>query len=250
MTLGHFMNGTGLVLTIGETSEHVNTSLQFYSPSKLILLTSEKFAYKTRRRLSHWKKQFNLEGEVFVIEDLFGKDAAYYIMEKTFKAIHSLYDQEYKPVLVGITGGTMHMAAAVTTAANISYAPLFYVKQPNGLEVVQPQKDVIEMPTLTAFNKIMLLPPDALQLFSKVADGALEGEDINLSLADAKEINMPVGFLDHLTEIRVMEKLSKTEYVFTNAGSVIIQIIAKNPNIAKMLESKKIKNETPDHLYA
>jgi hypothetical protein len=85
---------------------------------------------------------------------------------------------------------------------------------------------------------------------SKVADGALEGEDINLSLADAKEINMPVGFLDHLTEIRVMEKLSKTEYVFTNAGSVIIQIIAKNPNIAKMLESKKIKNETPDHLYA
>tara|TARA_B110000444_G_scaffold261258_1_gene312173 strand:- start:25044 stop:25778 length:735 start_codon:yes stop_codon:yes gene_type:complete len=244
------MNGTGLVLTIGETSEHVNTSLQFYSPDKLILLTSEKFASKTRRRLSHWKKQFNLEGEVFVIEDLFGKDAAYHIMDKTFKAIHSLHDQEYKPVLVGITGGTMHMAAAVSTAANISYAPVFYVKQPSGTEVVQPNKDVIEMPTLTAFNKIMLMPTEALQLFSRVAEAVAEGEDVNLSLSDAKDINMPVEFLDHLTEIRVMEKLSKTEYVFTNAGSVIVQIIAKNPNIAKMLESKKKKSEAPDHLYA
>lgn len=244
------MGGTGLVLTIGESSEHVSTSLQFYSPDKLILLTSEKFASKTRRRLSHWKKQFDLEGDVYVIKDLFSRDAAYHIMDQAFGAIHTLRHEKYDPVLLGITGGTMHMAAAATTAANISYAPVFYVKQPNGQQVVQPNKDIIEMPTLAAFNKIIALPPEALHLFAKVAGKQTKGEEITLSASDAKAIGIPQGFLDHLADVRVMTKISKSEYVFTNTGGLIIQIATKNPNIAKTLDAENKKNEAPDHLYA
>ena len=55
-----------------------------------------------------------------------------------------------------------------SSAATIAGVAIFYVKQPDGQQVVQPNKDVIQMPTLGAFARLSKLPPEAIDLFRSV----------------------------------------------------------------------------------
>lgn len=244
------MSGTGLILTIGKSTEHVKTSLQHYSPDFLVLLTSEEYASTTRRKLSHWKKQYNLEGDVFVITDLFTEESAENIMTETLKAIDVLNMAKMDPIFMGITGGTMHMAAAAASAATIADVPVFYVKQPDGEQIVQPNKDVIEMPTLGAFSKLSKLPIEALELFRSVFTEK-EGEDKgNITVSEAGGIGMPKSFLDYLTAQRMLEKIDSSTYEFTYSGFSMVRMLHTNPNIAKLIKAKTEKMEIPDHMYA
>ena len=162
------MATTGLILTIGKSTEHVKTSIQYYNPDYMTLLTSEEYASTTRRKLSHWKKQYDLDGDVAVIKGLFTNESAENIMTESLRAIDVLRSAELEYIFMGITGGTMHMAAAASSAATIAGVPIFYVKQPDGEQVVQPNKDVIEMSTLGAYTRLSKLPAEALDLFRSV----------------------------------------------------------------------------------
>ena len=244
------MSGIGLILTIGKSTEHVKTSLQHYSPNFLVLLTSEDYASTTRRKLSHWKKQYDLEGEVFVIADLFSSEAAENIMAETLKAIDILNMAKMEPIFLGITGGTMHMAAAASSAATIADVPVFYVKQPDGEQVVQPNKDIIEMPSLNAFSKLSKLPVEALELFRSVFTEKEEDEKGNITVAEAGSIGMPKSFLDYLTVQRMLTKVDSSTYEFTYSGFSMVRMLHTNPNIAKLIKARTEKMETPDHLYA
>ena len=61
-------------------------------------------------KLSHWKKQYDLDGDVVVIEGLFTDDSAENIMTESLRAIDVLRTAEMEYIYMGITGGTMHMA--------------------------------------------------------------------------------------------------------------------------------------------
>jgi hypothetical protein len=248
-TLALSMSGLGLVLTLGKSTEHVKTSLLNYSPKYLILLTSEVFASTARRQLSHWKKQFDFEGEVFVIEGLFTAVGAENIMTQTFRAISSLQAKEFDAILLGITGGTMHMAAAAASAATLADIPVFYVKQPDGEQIVQPNKDIIEMPTLSAFGGLSGLPPNALELFKSVF-AEKEGELIGIiSISEVENIGMPPSYLDYLTSLRVLNKIDKSKYKFTYTGMSMVRMLHSNPNIRRLIEEKTEKIEQPDHMF-
>ena len=246
---GVSMSGTGLILTIGKSTKHVNTSLQYYNPDYLILLTSEEYASTTRRKLSHWKKQYDLEGNVFVISGLFTNESAENIMTESLKAIDLLNAGEMKHIFMGITGGTMHMAAAAASAANIAGVPVFYVKQPDGEQVVQPNKDVIEMPTLGTFSTLSGLPVEALELFRSVFTEKEGDEKGNITVSEAEGIGMPKNFLDYLTKQRMLENTDPSTYKFTYSGFSMVRMLHNNPNIAKLIKSRNEEAETPDHMY-
>ena len=248
--LGLFMSGTGLILTIGKSTEHVTTSLQYYNPDYLILLTSEKYASTTRRKLSHWKKQYDLEGDVSVIEGLFTTESAENIMTKSLGAIDLLNSVEMEYIIMGITGGTMHMAAAASSAATIAGVPVFYVKQPEGGQVVQPNKDVIEMPTLGAFSRLSKLPIEALELFRSVFTQKEGDEKGLISVSEAVGIGMPKTFPDYLTKQRMLEKIDSSKYKFTYSGFSMVRMLHNNPNIAMLVKQQNDKTDSPDHMYA
>jgi len=244
------MSGLGLILTLGKSTEHVKTSLLNYSPKHLIILTSEVFASTARRQLSHWKKQYNLEGDVFVIDDLFTTNAAENIMENTFLAIDFLRMKKFKPIFLGITGGTMHMAAAAASAATIVDIPIFYVKQPDGEQVMQPNKDIIEMPSLSAFSQISSIPPPALQLFISAFTEKEGSEKGTVHKSEAESIGIPPGYLDLLTELRVLDKIEKSTYKVTYMGASIVRMVSENPYISALIDARKEKEEQfDDHMF-
>jgi hypothetical protein len=243
------MSGTGLILTLGKSTEHVKTSLLKYSPEYLVLLTSEDFASTARRQLSHWKRQFDLQGEVFVIKDLFTDDSAEHIMTQTLLAIDFMNLSELSPIFLGITGGTMHMAAAAATAAAIADVPVFYVKRPDGNQVVQPNKDVIEMPSLSAFSKLSSIPIEALELFRSTFTNRSGDDQGKISVSDAATIGMPKGFLDYLAGHRILDKIDSSVYKFTYTGLSMVRMLHSNPTIAKLIKAKNTTAEIPDHMY-
>ena len=245
------MTTTGLILTIGKSTEHVKTSIQFYNPDYLILMTSEEYASTTRRKLSHWKKQYDLDGDVVVIEGLFTDDSAENIMTESLRAIDVLRTAEMEYIYMGITGGTMHMAAAASSAATIAGIAIFYVKQPDGQQVVQPNKDVIQMPTLGAFARLSKLPPEAIDLFRSVFTQKEDDDKGKISASEAAEIGMPQGFLDFLARQGILENTDESNYVFTYSGFSMVRMLHENPNIAKLIKNQHEKVlESPDHMFA
>ena len=72
------------------------------------------------------------------------------MMNQTFLAIDALRSMGCQPIHLGITGGTMHMGIA-TSVATVQGMQVFYVKQPDGDQVVQPNKDVLLMPNIVPF---------------------------------------------------------------------------------------------------
>ncbi len=243
------MSGIGLVLTLGKSTEHVKTSLLKYSPNHLILLTSEDFASTARRQLSHWKKQYDLEGDVFVIENLFSNEASEHIMTQTLLAIDFLKMAELDRILLGITGGTMHMAAVAASAATIADVPVFYVKQPDGDQVIQPNKDIIEMPSLSAFSILSSMPLEALELFVSSFTDKDKKEKGQITVSDVATVGMPPSYLNYLTKYSVLEQIDESTYTFTYTGVSLIRTLHSNPNIRKLIKAKTEQPEHLDHMF-
>ena len=96
------MAKTGIALTIGKSKEHAITAIQKFNPHHLILITSEDLASTTKARLTRWKKQYDLDGSVFIIEDLFGYMGPENIMTQTFLAMDALKAHDCKEIYLGV----------------------------------------------------------------------------------------------------------------------------------------------------
>ena len=92
------------------------------------------------------------------------------------------------------TWDEIHMAVAAS-----QFLAIFYVKQPDGQQVVQSNKDVIQMPTLAVCNRN--LKPSICSEFTQ---------------NKAAEIGMPQGFLDFARQ-GILEN-DESNYVFTYSG--------------------------------
>ena len=91
------MAKTGIALTIGKSKEHAITAIQKFNPQHLILIDCEDLASTTKARLTRWKKQYDLDGSVFIIEDLFGYMGRK-IMTQTFLAMDALKAHDCKEI--------------------------------------------------------------------------------------------------------------------------------------------------------
>ena len=245
------MTELGLVLTIGKTKEHAITAIQCFNPSHLALVTSEELASTTRRRLTQWKKQFDLDGEVFIIEDLFGPIGPENIMTQTFLAIDSLRKIGCRPVHLGITGGTMHMAGVATSVATMQGMQVFYVKQPDGEQVVQPNKDVLLMPNVSAFRAMRAMPAEIIDMFYTSVTEREGNEQGLLSMEQATAAGLPKEILDMYLEIGILEFIEKDLYKLTYAGFSIVKFARKTPNIDRLLSMiEDQSNPEFDHMFS
>lgn len=230
------MPTTGLALTIGKSKEHAITAIQKFNPEHLILITSDDLAPTTRRRLTQWKKQFDLKGTVLVIEDLFGRHGAENIMNQTFIALDALQAMECEKIYLGITGGTMHMSAIASSVATMSGIPIFYVKQPEPGQVVQPNKDVLVMPNNRAYRSISSLPPEVIEFLGAALSKADEEEDTIIQFEEFEAAGIPPQILLVLVQLGLLEPQPERKFLMTYAGEAIVRLVRDSPNFERLIE--------------
>ena len=244
------MGTVGLALTIGKSKEHAITAIQKFSPGHLILLTSEDLAPSTKSRLTRWKKQYALDGAVFIIEELFGYAGPENIMTQTFLAMDALKSVGCEEIYLGITGGTMHMAAVATSAATMSGIPVFYVKQPDGEQVVQPNKDILMMPNINAFRAIRNMPVEVINFFRSVVVDRNDEEQGILTKEEAEEVGIPLDYLDYLGIMGVLERIDQDRHKLTYAGWTVVKLVRKSPNLDRMMDMlHSSTNDDNDHMF-
>ena len=243
------MENCGLILTLGKSSEHVKTSLLRYSPKHLIIITSKEFATISKKRLSYWKKQFDLDGDVFIIDNLFSQEGGQEIMKNTLFAIDLLSFLKCDPILLGITGGTAAMAAVAASIASIAGIPIFYVKQPEKNQVIQPMKDVYQFPNVNAFRSISAMPLDAIHLLMSSFKKEDEEQRGILHFEDFRSIDMPVSFLHYLIKIDVLKDVGKDQFKITYTGFSVLKLVVENPNIGEFLQKQFNNPEKIDTMF-
>jgi len=154
-----------LILFMGRVQVHAITSIQHYTPDAVHIVTSDEYRSQYVRRLNDWSKKFGFrKGTVQSVSDLFESSSVSSLLECVFKVAgheNALSEGKMEPHRwrVGITGGTMHMAAVGTMASGILDATAFYVMKPEDGETVMPNKHIIELPGLSALKVAMALSP-------------------------------------------------------------------------------------------
>lgn len=236
----------GLILLMGERTEHALTSIQKYLPNTVYLITSEKFAIKHKRRLKEWSKHYNFRpGGVKSIVNLFHDSAVSSILNELI-SIQKEEDEMHESELdwrIGITGGTMHMAAAGSYAGLILGMRLFYVMMPQGESKPMPNRDVIELPQLLGLGMIMHMPFEVLH-YLKMGTGKVS------------------DFVEFIPE-RIFLMLCEMDLLFfdgeswflTEEGTSIINFVGETSMIKELKSEKykemegmlnKVKNDDPD----
>ena len=245
------MDTVGVILTIGKSKQHAITAIQKFNPQYLMLITSKDLAASTKGRLTRWKKQYDLDGSVFVIEDLFGYAGPENIMTQTFLAINALRGLDCQEIYLGITGGTTHMAAVATSAATMSGISVFYVKQPDGDQVVQPNKDVLLMPNINAFRAVRNMPVEVIELMrAAVMDQTSSDEQGVITRDQADGAGIPRDYMGFLCMMGVLEQMDETRYRLTYSGWSVVNLVRKSPNLERLLSLiQDPTNEKSDHMF-
>lgn len=169
-----------MILFMGSHHVHAITSIQYFLPDAVHIVTSDDFREPYVRRLNEWSKKYGFrKGKVESIPDLFESTAADSLLSCVFRIAgeeYNLSDGRIMPYhwRIGITGGTMHMAAVATLAANILDSQAFYVIKPAEGEAVMPNKQVIQLPSLISLKTAMALNPIDLTTILHEKEGSLE----------------------------------------------------------------------------
>ncbi|DAC17557.1 MAG TPA: hypothetical protein D7I06_03080 [Candidatus Poseidoniales archaeon] len=221
----------GLILFMGERVEHAITSIQKYVPETVYIVTSDKFESKHKRRLIEWSKQYNFRaGGVKSISNLFEQSAITSLLNEVITIRSEEYNLHESDLnwFIGITGGTMHMAAAGSYAGILMGSKVFYVIQPPGDGRPMPNRDVIEFPQLLGLGTIMHQP---IEIISLLRDGSGLIKDLAEIIPESlfwKFCEMDILFID------------EDKWFVTEEGSTILDLVG-NTAIANSLLEEKIK---------
>ena len=168
-----------LILFMGRSHAHAVTSIQHYTPDAVHIITSDDFRKSYIRRLNDWSKKFGFrKGTVQSVSDLFEETSVPSLLNCVFRIAgheNTLSEGKMEPQrwAIGMTGGTMHMAAVATTASSILDTRVFYVIKPAKGESVMPNKHVIEMPGLHSVKMAMALNPRDITTMMKEGGGSI-----------------------------------------------------------------------------
>ena len=177
---GAYQPESVMILFMGSHHQHALTSIQHYVPDAVHIVTSDDFREAYVRRLNEWSKKYGFrKGVVESVPDLFERTAADSLLSCVFRiAGHENNHSDGRMMTfmwrIGITGGTMHMAAVATLASNILDSKAFYVIKPADGEAVMPNKQVIELPTLISLKTAMALKPMDVSIMMKESEGTLD----------------------------------------------------------------------------
>ena len=168
-----------MILFMGRNFEHAKASFQYYSPDAVHLITSEELRKPYVRRLNNWSRSYGFrKGTVQSVTDLFEGSSVNSLLSCVYRIsseefTYSEGRMETHRWVVGLTGGTMHMAAVATLASNALDATAFYVSRPKEGEAVMPMKQVFEMPTLISLKTAMALSPRSLEALMEEGKGEI-----------------------------------------------------------------------------
>lgn len=221
----------GLILFMGERVEHAITSIQKYVPETVYIVTSDKFASKHKRRLNEWSKQYNFkQGGVKSINNLFDQSAVTSLLNEVISIRHEEHNLHESDLdwYIGITGGTMHMAAAGTYAGILLGSRVFYVIQPPSGSKPMPNRDVIEFPQLLGLGTVMHQPIELIS-FLRAGSGLIK---------DLAEI-MPEPVFWKFCEMDILF-IDEDKWFVTEEGTTILKLVG-NTAIANSLLEEKIK---------
>lgn len=149
-----------LILFMGERTEHAELSIECFYPASVHIITSEKFGGMYEDVLNEWATKYDFRrGTVQAINNLFSQEAIESLLFSAFFALNedveATGDISFKrEKLIGITGGTMHMAAAGTYLGQLLNATPFYVMRPPDGQAPVAKRDIICFPTLRGTNFI------------------------------------------------------------------------------------------------
>jgi hypothetical protein len=236
------MSGTDcLILTMGRSAEHVKTSLTKYSPNYLVLVTTEEFASTNRRRLANWKNRYDIKGQVLVIKDVFSEEGGLNTMMRIYEAYSICIDFNVESkILLGITGGTMNMAASAAAAASTLGIKMFYVIKPKSGKAIQPLRDVVELPAARAMSLMFLMPLRVLVLLKICIEDGVHGKGRYVLDAEMFDrINLGEGRFWALKEAKIIQNMDKKpgHWVITELGIEIISHVTNTPLMLKHIEN-------------
>jgi hypothetical protein len=240
-----------LILFMGRTHAHAITSIQHYTPDAVHIITSSDFRKSYVRRLNDWSKKYGFrKGTVQSVSDLFEPTSINSLLGCVFSvAAHEAELTEGKMETfrwkVGITGGTMHMAAVASMAAGILDALPFYVMRPNAGETVMPNKHVIEMPNLSALKTVMALNPVDIRKIKEIDEGPIEEFQRQTELQ-----RWTAGLLEQSGVIQMHP--DEPRFRVTALGHQIITMLGSGPIFQMMYNTemdKKVQAEDDDDRY-
>ncbi len=169
-----------MILFMGGSHEHAITSIQHFVPDAVHIVTSDKYDKVYRRRLREWSQKYRFRrGTVQAVSDLFEPSSVSSLIGCAWSvAGHEHFHSEGKMETwkwnIGITGGTMHMAAVASLVAGVLDAHAFYVIKPEEGGAIMPNRDVIMLPGVHALKMAMALNPLDLDFMMSDDTGDLE----------------------------------------------------------------------------
>jgi hypothetical protein len=168
-------DGPGLILLMGGRTEHAITSIQFFVPSVVHIVTSTDFKSQHSRRLKSWSEKYGFrKGDVHAVDDLFEPTAISSLLSLICKvADKEDFNESEISWHIGITGGTMHMAATGMYSALLLRMKAFYVIQPPKGQEPMPNRDVLEFPSFHGMGAAMALKAEDIVYLSQ-GEGKME----------------------------------------------------------------------------
>ena len=247
-----------MILFMGGQHEHAITSIQKFTPDAVHIVTSDKFEKAYKRRLNDWSKKYDFrKGTVQSVEDLFEETALTSLIASIFKiAGHEFHlsdgEMETWRWNIGITGGTMVMAATGTLLASLLDAGAFYVVKPPEGKAIMPNRDIIVLPEVDALKVIMALNPTDIEYMVMDQDRDLQSLHENTTIR-------PWMMMLLQEKAGVIElQLETGKYRLTRFGSTLLTMICSSGhhNFVKNISEKemelmqqKIEEKTEETTY-
>ena len=242
MTSIHTMSdGPGLILFMGRRTEHADVSIQRYVPEVVYIITSEEFRNEHEDNLEKWAEQYDLRtGDVKSVDDLFESTAVGSLLQLVAQIRNQEDENGPNRWYVGLTGGTMHMAATAVYASILMEMQPFYVIRPPIGTKQMPNRDVLEFPGFNGISAVLkLLPPH----LNKISDG--EG-----TIEDLVESGLPAPMFYELVRSNVVDLNEEDmKWTITESGKKIVEYAMGTP-LQKMFKSTSEKeNDDPSLRY-
>ena len=226
----------GLILLMGNRTEHALTSIQCYVPSVVHIVTSTDFKSQNSRRLKSWSEKYGFrKGEVRAVDDLFENTAVNSILSEICQiADKEKIGEDKTRWYIGITGGTMHMAATGMYAALLlGIIPFYVIKPPEG-QVPMPNRDVLQFPSLSGLNCAMGVRAEDL-------DYLMQGEGKMQEFAS----RMPEIVFKALCGTGLIE-VEEDKWKMTSEGLRTISFAASSMPVREIMERQKAINEAKE----
>ena len=242
-----------MILFMGGSHEHAITSIQHFVPDAVHIITSDKYDKVYRRRLREWSRKYKFRrGTVQAVSDLFEPSSVGSLIGCAWSVAgheHKLSEGKMETWgwNIGITGGTMHMAAVASLVAGVLDAHAFYVIKPNEGEAVMPNRDVIMLPGVHALKMAMALNPLDLDFLMSDDTG-----DLDMLFEKTSVEPWMIGLMEN--SLLVETHPEEDKWKLTRMGGNLLTMLRSGPlhnmlAVGEMARLKEIQDSRQETVY-